>query len=73
MRKFYDKIARLTMLLACILLLPSQLMAVSFNEEEPWNYKPSGADAAVCGWYLNLGITGARAKFHPADLKTNAA
>lgn len=47
------------------LLVCSTASAVNWNEKEgsPWNRKTkTGPDAAVNGFYINLGITGARAK-----------
>ena len=47
------------------LLVCSTASAVNWNEQEgsPWNRKTdTGPDAQVNGFYINLGITGARAK-----------
>lgn len=57
-------------ILACMLLLPSQLMAMAFDDTSPWDFVPNGPDAAAGGWYINLGITGARAKILRSNLKS---
>lgn len=55
----------LTLGLVLALSLRSSLGAVDFKDQAntPWDQKAgSGPDAVVGGWYINLGITGARAK-----------
>jgi hypothetical protein len=46
-------------------------VAVSFTDTNPWGYKAAeGPDVEVGGWYINLGITGARAKLTNANLRS---
>jgi hypothetical protein len=62
------KIACVMLFLACTCFFPSTLTAVSFTETTPWDKKLNGPDAEAGGWYINLGITGARAKLTENNL-----
>ncbi len=64
-----EKFARLIITGALALLLFSPLYAVNFTDTTPWNEKVNGPDAAAGGFYINLGITGARAKLIESNLK----
>jgi Family of unknown function (DUF6288) len=62
----------LTLVLLLALSLRTSLGAVDFKDQAntPWDQKAgSGPDAVVGGWYINLGITGARAKLTEKNLK----
>ena len=63
----------LTLGLVLALSFSSYLGAVDFKDQSnsPWDQKAgSGPDAVVGGWYINLGITGARAKLTEKNLKS---
>lgn len=64
----------MTKLTACVALLawmtPAAQAQVDYNGNHPWGQNaPSGPDAAVGGWYYNLGITGIRVQLIPSAPK----
>jgi hypothetical protein len=67
-----SKIIFMKYFLLTLILLPLTIRATTFNDKtnSPWKQKTSrGPDAEVDGWYINLGITGARAKLISSNLK----
>lgn len=59
-------------LIALLCLAPVQLVAVSFNDDFPWSEKHHwrSPDAVTGGFFINLGLTGARARMRPNDLRS---
>ncbi len=57
--------AQCSVLVVLVLVLPAYGL-----DRVPWDARTKvGPDAAVPGWYINLGLTGARAKLTPDDPK----